>query len=1035
MRGVSCCRFGVSELVLLCEQEPDVMGSEDRPRKEKEDEDCESRAENFQELLRSVWIKEEEEAEASLKSEGCEEDREKVDEAEMEEIYEFAATQRKLLRGESTPEVKEETDRFGEDGPFSAQISLSVQVHEQPENAEEMELCDQRRDEAPVKWKSVGPSTPLRLKGHGADVETAGSPEEALGRPGSSRPSRGGRTGRKEGAFWCSAAAAAEQPFSSTPRRCPEPSQTTSELQEDDGTATRKGEESPCTPAHRQSPPLRPCLSKLLQGRSPGRPRPCPRPHHTGQSPSGASRAASQDSPSKQRRGRSLCKLLKDPGLQKGKERGSLLECRNKGALVSPEKSPSIDLTQSKPGHLSSRSQNTPSSKNREDEIILLLDSDEELELEQTKTKSVLDGPLEERKVLEVSTKSSELFSVIDVDADQDSFQSPPRREAELLCGEERPPGSQGSGEGRGTPQLFCDPESGPEEDSTTDASWLVPATPLASRSRDSSSQTQITGLRSRALVDHMAQFKPWASLENRDRPEAANTCSIARPQMSPPHLGPIIAGSPDSRGPCSPHPGRLQHFALLAACPISGGRADSTGQLRKRSPLGPSLLNQATASEVVEVEDSEDEREVANSSPLPDNDPPIPVDDCHWHMEPLSPIPIDRLNLELTGPLSTSSPSGYGHSPALSGTTPNRGSLAAQRKAPEKSPRAGSPGSSRQSFLNSALWDHWDEKEQTSPELLPAAQTPSADEAQKSEGLETPKGAHWKNLPPKVPITPMPRYSIMETPVLKKELDRFGVRPLPKRQMVLKLKEIFQYTHQTLESDSENESQSSRVLLEAPHSQTQASKTSKGSSHQENPPGGSLPPMSREEPPGPDGDVQLPASQESVASSVDSSDGSFNSQSSSFEFGVALESAGDEEGQEEISASQTAAQAAATEEAVRRYIRSRPALYRKVLLYQPFELAELQAELKQHGIRMALGKLLDFLDAHCITFTTSAARKEKLQRKRRQPVGKKKRGRAAGRSAPPHPRPSAACERLQPPSASQDSTGVSGPGDHISPP
>ncbi|VFV20836.1 structure-specific endonuclease [Lynx pardinus] len=1033
--GTGAAGFGVSELVLLCEQEPDVMGSEDRPRKEKEDEDCESRAENFQELLRSVWIKEEEEAEASLKSEGCEEDREKVDEAEMEEIYEFAATQRKLLRGESTPEVKEETDRFGEDGPFSAQISLSVQVHEQPENAEEMELCDQRRDEAPVKWKSVGPSTPLRLKGHGADVETAGSPEEALGRPGSSRPSRGGRTGRKEGAFWCSAAAAAEQPFSSTPRRCPEPSQTTSELQEDDGTATRKGEESPCTPAHRQSPPLRPCLSKLLQGRSPGRPRPCPRPHHTGQSPSGASRAASQDSPSKQRRGRSLCKLLKDPGLQKGKERGSLLECRNKGALVSPEKSPSIDLTQSKPGHLSSRSQNTPSSKNREDEIILLLDSDEELELEQTKTKSVLDGPLEERKVLEVSTKSSELFSVIDVDADQDSFQSPPRREAELLCGEERPPGSQGSGEGRGTPQLFCDPESGPEEDSTTDASWLVPATPLASRSRDSSSQTQITGLRSRALVDHMAQFKPWASLENRDRPEAANTCSIARPQMSPPHLGPIIAGSPDSRGPCSPHPGRLQHFALLAACPISGGRADSTGQLRKRSPLGPSLLNQATASEVVEVEDSEDEREVANSSPLPDNDPPIPVDDCHWHMEPLSPIPIDRLNLELTGPLSTSSPSGYGHSPALSGTTPNRGSLAAQRKAPEKSPRAGSPGSSRQSFLNSALWDHWDEKEQTSPELLPAAQTPSADEAQKSEGLETPKGAHWKNLPPKVPITPMPRYSIMETPVLKKELDRFGVRPLPKRQMVLKLKEIFQYTHQTLESDSENESQSSRVLLEAPHSQTQASKTSKGSSHQENPPGGSLPPMSREEPPGPDGDVQLPASQESVASSVDSSDGSFNSQSSSFEFGVALESAGDEEGQEEISASQTAAQAAATEEAVRRYIRSRPALYRKVLLYQPFELAELQAELKQHGIRMALGKLLDFLDAHCITFTTSAARKEKLQRKRRQPVGKKKRGRAAGRSAPPHPRPSAACERLQPPSASQDSTGVSGPGDHISPP
>lgn len=116
---------------------------------------------------------------------------------------------------------------------------------------------------------------------------------------------------------------------------------------------------------------------------------------------------------------------------------------------------------------------------------------------------------------------------------------------------------------------------------------------------------------------------------------------------------------------------------------------------------------------------------------------------------------------------------------------------------------------------------------------------------------------------------------------------------------------------------------------------------------------------------------------------------------SSSCEFGAAFESAEDDEGEEEGSASQAAVPAAATEEAVRHYIRSRPALYRKVLLYQPFELAELQAELKQHGIRVATQKLLDFLDAHCITFTTAAARKEKLRRKRRQPVGKK-RGRAA---------------------------------------
>lgn len=113
---------------------------------------------------------------------------------------------------------------------------------------------------------------------------------------------------------------------------------------------------------------------------------------------------------------------------------------------------------------------------------------------------------------------------------------------------------------------------------------------------------------------------------------------------------------------------------------------------------------------------------------------------------------------------------------------------------------------------------------------------------------------------------------------------------------------------------------------------------------------------------------------------------------SSSGEFGAALEAAGDDKDDEEgVSASQAALQAADTEEAIRRYICSKPALHRKVLTYQPLELAELQAELKQDGIPVAMGKLLDILDAQCITFTTAAARKEKLKQKRRQPLGRKR--------------------------------------------
>lgn len=156
--------------------------------------------------------------------------------------------------------------------------------------------------------------------------------------------------------------------------------------------------------------------------------------------------------------------------------------------------------------------------------------------------------------------------------------------------------------------------------------------------------------------------------------------------------------------------------------------------------------------SEVVEVEDSEEEQEVASRKasniPLPDSDPPIPADNWCWHVEPLSPIPIDHLNLEWTGPLSTSSPgsrvegapdSGDCHSPALLGTTPIRGSCTGQRKPQEKSPGAGSPGSSRLSFLNSALWEDWDGEEQKPPEAPPLPQTPSADGAQKLQELQTP--------------------------------------------------------------------------------------------------------------------------------------------------------------------------------------------------------------------------------------------------------------------------------------------------------
>ncbi|XP_019647467.1 PREDICTED: uncharacterized protein LOC109487823 [Branchiostoma belcheri] len=62
-----------------------------------------------------------------------------------------------------------------------------------------------------------------------------------------------------------------------------------------------------------------------------------------------------------------------------------------------------------------------------------------------------------------------------------------------------------------------------------------------------------------------------------------------------------------------------------------------------------------------------------------------------------------------------------------------------------------------------------------------------------------TPLNTHRKSKAPLVPITPMPDYPSMETPELKKQVKKFGVRALKKPQMVAKLTEIYHYTHQEL--------------------------------------------------------------------------------------------------------------------------------------------------------------------------------------------------------------------------------------------
>lgn len=99
-------------------------------------------------------------------------------------------------------------------------------------------------------------------------------------------------------------------------------------------------------------------------------------------------------------------------------------------------------------------------------------------------------------------------------------------------------------------------------------------------------------------------------------------------------------------------------------------------------------------------------------------------------------------------------------------------------------------------------------------------------------------------------------------------------------------------------------------------------------------------------------------------------------------------DSSSDSEGS--ITASQAVTRHADKLQAARRFILSDPELYSQVLQYKPLVLSQLQQRLKDAGIRLGAAKLLDFLDAQCITFTTAKpGQKAPSRRKKKKAVAK----------------------------------------------
>ncbi|XP_029432453.1 structure-specific endonuclease subunit SLX4 isoform X2 [Rhinatrema bivittatum] len=1151
-------RFGVRELIDICEnspiEDPENYGyrSEDDLFSEEKKENCDSRAEHFQELLKSMWVDEDEEAQAVLETgQGAneEQENEKVDEQELEEIYEFSATQRKIVEDETEMEedsegncicetedhgVHKQKDEVAMVESLSAKIT-SEELQKNVEECLEIAMWESSRQESKLQeisaCEDLHSTNANSLEGSknfkcGNDTEPYVSVSdgkktfERISVVNSCRSSKASRENKEKHLPPSQHSDvdlndSYDRMFSQTWGEYLEPSQATYQMKNHGWTTTEndgKVSKSPVPDKMGQlqkdqllhsyscgSAAINPFMSVLpAVGLSPA----SPKPKITSSKVSPLMQHYPLSS-SVQSKNKSTSGLLHfdEPLFQKTCEQVCTSSCGNKEIkeipikLASPLKPSSVELNKQGPDQRCSSSFSKGSKKpsslmnHHEEDVILLLDSDEEME--SNKNLKSVSGPLSrgrdssplaftlEKTVKDPQSSEPDVSLVVGFDIDSD----PLRKPGDMHNGNDLNCSLKGHcvshikncTDSKLKLEQSCERDHRQEESMET--SWLVPATPLTNKSQHISIQTQISN------VSHL----PKHSLRVKQSTEGSSVNSISRNLVKnmtiniskissdfllrPTSGTHVLSKSMDNKdthpetsdkqssGDCLPvSPVPLTPLSQCSSNIESKHLASPLSPYQGLSGLTQSVHNKSLGSSVCEIEDSEDDPEAdpyaLNNSCQQVYDLPIPADDC-WNTDTLAPVKVSSNESVGNSHLNASNPDSNSdkcesstRSKEMLVSTPvksrNLGHSQASSLVYEKnSLQASLSQDSRLCFLNSTMWDHWDGEDKEFPEVLPLIQRlSSALPAEKSKELKTPVAACYKKKQiPKVPITPMPTYSDMDTPKLKKELDRFGVRRLPKRQMVLKLKEIFQYTHQILSSDSEDEIPSSQLqqqrattvcasqLVPVPktNSSTAVSKRKLGiSSHSQPAPAKSnlevaerpsgtghqrlkRPPkkttrrekakaVSPASSPAKDrllgtGSRQQPAaSQESTTSSAAGSDESFASQSSLInDFEMAFSAGEEKEEAEEaaITASQAAIQEKDRTEALRRYIRLNPELYRKVLLYQPVELAELHAELKQNGIKISTGKLLDFLDAHCITFTTAAARKEKLQKQ--QSKGKRK--------------------------------------------
>ncbi|XP_062915498.1 structure-specific endonuclease subunit SLX4 isoform X1 [Mobula hypostoma] len=1048
-------RFAVSELDEMCRTysagaEPHGEDSEDDPFAGVKDEDYGIREDHLQDLLRSMWMDEVEESAfltPAAEDDGADEADERVGDEELDELYQFAATQRtslknietsgRLGRENGSAGTEGEADTSGEseqsvEGPRTASVpaedpvtgnemasalrSLSKPL-ETPWKGGAFQL--NRSLESDVNCNSSDclfseTDVPVDLEPD-VDLQPDVDPEAGVSSAGRSSSRKGSI--RSNFSDHCSITRISPTCDAESPSACVSfpnlPVVGLSPLEVNERSAQAECSASPPRPTHRETlgdVSATPCgqplgfpgvARDLADLKSPG--------SLQGEWPSEPKAASVSASLS-----------LSPPGTCEGQQ------C-DLASPISINSSPSA-------------------AENRSNDVVVVIDSDEEVGIVQ----SEIMRPSSQSVPLAPDPSTAGKSDVLSVSkADCRTAGLPSKRWAESrrtcvpeLLGVARQHG-QGSqdvnSESELTLRLSSDGEQN-QPDLKAELSWLVPATPLPAGTACSSTQTQQPVLENQTVKRGMLCEDPVNQESTRLKTNSVGeevtvtatpekTAFRGVQEASPAsELDCFVEGSFNDQSfsdspPFTPFP-----LTQTSDCVVElESDAGCSPSARPEAALSVSLSSEekeTTDTSVLEIMDVE-EKITARAEHFED-EPPLPFDNDFWPSEGSPCLEDENPSIGEASPRETATrvTSWEETYPVANGQNKNSTPLPKESNPTPSFASAEEPGgrdpesalSRRQdpSSLDSKLWDDWEEEDELPEARHGLSQKLPATESNRrilEHNIAVPIGgrrAHQQT----APITPEPPYSTMVTPCLKRELSRFGVRPMPKRKMILKLKEIYDYTHQTVQPDTTRiSSQKTKpVQLNKPgtssvdqpktvpsrtkglkHSSTSVakgckkdskgrlkatSKKKKGSVVPDRLGPEARPPVTSE------AENQLSLSQSSSSSAASGS--SYQSERmSAGEFDDVFSADSDAEEEFGITPSQAVVREADTNKSIRQFILSNSSLYSDILQYKPFELSDFHQQLRDSGIKVSKSRLVDFLDAQCITFTTARARKELTQRRK----------------------------------------------------